>query len=90
MQTCFNSFSAVSKATMPSYGAFCTEFYVKHPGTITDTLRVQNPTKKALFENLKKPRAKAHLQNKSEYLSRNPYKRGVRKKSYFFIFRIPR
>ena len=29
-QTCINSFSAVSKAPMPSYGAFCTEFHTLH------------------------------------------------------------
>ncbi len=53
MQTCFNPFEAVSKATMPSLGSFCTESRVKRPETNSDTLRVQDPTKNALFQNLK-------------------------------------
>ena len=59
MQTCVNSFEAVSKATMASYGAFFTELPIERPETNSDALRVQNRTKNALFENLKMPAGNA-------------------------------
>ena len=90
MQTCFNSFEAVST----NFGAIeavlktarralaysnqkNTRSATKHAFSAASTRRVPG-------------RAKAHPQNKSEYLSRNPYKSELEKKSCFFIFRILR
>ena len=53
MQTCFNPFEAVSKATMASYGAFFTELSIERSETTSETLRVQDSTKNELFQNLK-------------------------------------
>jgi len=41
-QTCYNSFSAISNATMPSYGAFFAEL---------DSLQDANVKRRAAFEN---------------------------------------
>ena len=68
MQTCFDRISAVSKATMSSYGAFCAEFHALHKERTKPRAAREKHAKKAYT----KRRAARAIQNTIQTPYQNP------------------